>query len=182
MARPFNNYLRGFLSLLDAKVNGQAPAEFEQAVRATLGAEPFLQSQLAETWRANTAAISAVGFLPVTTPWASEIPVPWIVPADENWLVHYCSISSVVVIASGSQSGSVGLRMNRFSASAVVTSLTGSSGGNANGDFLNVSSNLPAGESFLLYPGDEVGGLVRGAGTTPSNVLTLHMRFTRLKV
>jgi len=120
VARPTNRYLRGFLSTFDAKVRGQAPAAFEEAVRPVIAVEPFLAAEMAETWRANTAALATPGFFPAATAWAANIPVPWIVPEQQLWLVHQFSITFLLAGASASSRCSIGLRYQAFAASAVI--------------------------------------------------------------
>jgi hypothetical protein len=75
----FNTYLRGLLGLLDAKVQGKAPEQFDDTMRVTLGAEPFVYAQTRSTLTDATDAN-------ITIP-GRYIFNGTLVPADEVWLV-----------------------------------------------------------------------------------------------
>lgn len=82
MSSRFNTYLRGFLGLLDAKVEGKAPAQFEDVVRSTLDAYPFLYAQQRRIQSDVTGAVAGSNF------YAGGPLV--VVPQDEIWLVECC--------------------------------------------------------------------------------------------
>jgi len=179
MPRPFNTQLRGFLGVLAAKVQGQAPNEFEEAVRATLAVEPFLFSQLEETWRATTAVsgVGAVGFQPLVNPWDAEVPVPWLCPQDQIWRVSYVSTS---LIAAGAtlQQCAVGIRFNRFVASAVVSAISDAAYPQSVGQYMSVYRKEP----LIMLPGDEVGGLILQNNVASTIQQTMHMRVARISI
>jgi len=179
MPRPFNVQLRGFLGVLAAKVQGQAPNEFEEAVRATLSVEPFLFSQLEETWRAVTAVsgIGSVGFQPLVTPWDSEIPVPWLCPQDQIWRVSYVSTSLIAGGASAQQCA-VGIRFNRFTGSAIVSAISDAAFPQNTGQYMSVYRKEP----LIMLPGDEIGGLILQNNIASTVQQTMHMRVARIPI
>lgn len=176
MARPFNVQLKGFLGLLAAKVQGQAPAEFEPSLRTVLDANPFLTAELSEIWRATTDPV-ALGFLPAVTPWDALIPVPWLVPQSEIWLIRYLAVTAIVANGSGNQVIAASVLYNRFAASGFVTAVTPPSLPTASGQFATTYR-----DELVALPGDQVGAMVLQPSTLPTNVITLEMRLIRVPI
>lgn len=96
MSRPFNATLRGWLGLLEAKVAGQAPSVFEEAVRPVLSAWPHLYAEGREVIQAAAGGLTSAGegFQPETG--AAGILT---VPQDQIWMVEHHTCSMAVDLA-----------------------------------------------------------------------------------
>jgi hypothetical protein len=68
VARPFNRYIRGLLSQLDAKVEGRGPREFNEVLAPVLDVERLLNYGQAEQVFNTAALVSGVGFFSAGLP------------------------------------------------------------------------------------------------------------------
>lgn len=170
MASPFNIYLRGLLGLLDAKVGGQAPAAFEDAIRVSLDANRFLIAQKQEVLSMATAAYNTLG----TKLDAAGLGV---VPDSEIWFVHRFVCKQTVVLAAGEFHCFQPTIFGRSTAGTNVTQ------GLANNPRISTATDRPmvvAQEAFVALPGDSLGveaTTVTTAGTFTINMFAAFVRF-----
>jgi hypothetical protein len=169
----FNTYLRGWLGLLDAKVEGRAPEQFLDDVRGTLDTYPFLYSQRREFVTGATGNVLAT-----LTGWYTPNGTGLRCPSGEVWFVENYSVQVGVVtplaaaqelrIVLGTQArqGTLGL----FREVLIPTT-----------EMLGIEADSPAWANlrpFVMLPGDEFGFWVaraRGAGNMGPADLTAHL-------
>lgn len=162
----FNTYLRGLLGLLDAKVGGLAPQEFEDTVRGTLDLLPFFQAQRAVVLLGGTGAAGAEGFWP-------DVTGNLVVPADEIWLVeHFCVQTSAKLALAGDVVQFQPAYQQRSTALGLLTTIIlGQPMASATNDVW--PTNIATGP-FLLRPGDTAGlWIASWAGAAQDNLLSM---------
>lgn len=170
MVRPFNVYLRGLLGLLDAKVGGKPPSEFEDTLRVVLDAQQFLVAQRQEVLLMTTAAYATLG----TKLDATGLGV---VPDSEIWLVHRYSCKQTVVLAAAEFHCFHPTLQGRSTAGTNVTqALSNNFRISTVGDRPIVVAQAP----FIALPGDTLGveaTTVTTVGTFTVNMFAAFVRF-----
>ena len=170
----FNAYLRGWLGLLDAKIDGRSPTEFEDALRGVLDAFPFVHAARREVQQGGATITPAVpGFYTDTT--ANLTPGP-----GEILLVDRMTVFSETPLAAAT-----GLIISpgftaRTTPLGLFTRLLHS--GFANrftvGQCPYAVSTVP----FVLVPGD-IAGVWAAEATLPANYdLILSTSFVRCQI
>lgn len=175
MARPFNTFLRGFLGVLDAKVSGISPQNFEESMRPVMDVYPFIYAQRRQIAAFTTAALVTTdeGFRGSTTTPDD------IVPSDEVWLVAQHAYNTPLLLAA-----------EEFQATPAYK--TRSNLGGFTEDFMlntpppialaGTRATCNATDPYILLPGDQVGVWVQRIVTAVSIVVTFKVQFVICKV
>lgn len=173
----FNRHFRGFLSLLDAKVGGLTPTNYEDAVRVTVDAAEFIFANTREVTAGNTGGLgtAAEGF-------AGDVAGTLTVPADEMWLVDNYTTRATAILGAAEELVAVPAMSSRLT-------ITGNLGFQV---FANVlypgtanfasSPSFHADRPFIALPGDVLGAWVSRIVTAATIDITLTASFSRLKV
>lgn len=172
--RPFNRHLRGFLGLLDAKVQGQAPEQFEDAVRVVLDAWPFAFIQAREVAFGSAAVTDlAEGYHP-------DGGGTLIVPSNEVWIVQdYCIQTALALLAGETLRANPAYQSRSTTLGLQQVMVLGNDGQNvAAGAALSSCANRP----FIVGPGDNLGAWVNQVTTAANIVVTFVAAFVRCRI
>lgn len=171
MPARFNAHLRGLLGLLQAKVEGRTPDQFEQSLRGTFDSWPFLFANQAESLRLVTVGSGVEGIFTQAA-----------APPGEIWLVEHCMWR----LANGT--GANGTLAAAEELGAAMTLMTSNGGflhllGDAGQVFL--AGSIPVGYAsrpFVLMPGDTLGWQLWRAVTAGNFVAWIDLRFVRCAI
>lgn len=172
----FNRHLRGWLGLLDGKVGGLTPSDYEAVIRPTLDTWPHLFAQTREVLWGEVTGIAAgsEGWNPCSNTLLT-------VPQDEVWICEYISGYAELPVDTADRlvfgiavetTTTLGLSRFLILSDPYMQQLG-----------LEFSPSSTVQRRYIAMPGDEFGIWIALAGETvglPNVTITMHM--TRCKV